>query len=66
MTQIFKNKTIVITGWASGIGKSIPTKEFAKPEEIADAVVFLSSPSAKSIVGVGLVIDGGMTEIIND
>lgn len=46
--------------------KRIPTGEFAKPEEIADAVVFLSSPSSASIVGVDLVIDGGFTSIIKE
>lgn len=46
--------------------KRIPTGEFAKPEEIADAVAFLSSPSAASIVGIDLVIDGGFTEIIKE
>lgn len=46
--------------------KSIPTGAFAKPEEIADAVAFLSSPSATSIVGVDLVIDGGLTSIMKE
>jgi NAD(P)-dependent dehydrogenase (short-subunit alcohol dehydrogenase family) len=46
--------------------KMIPTGEFAKPEEIADAVAFLSSPSAVSIVGIDLVIDGGFTALIKE
>ncbi|CAN5250648.1 SDR family oxidoreductase [soil metagenome] len=46
--------------------KRIPTGEFTKPGEIADAVTFLSSPSAVSIVGIDLVIDGGFTEIIKE
>lgn len=46
--------------------KRIPTGEFAKPEEIANAAIFLSSPSASSIVGVDLVIDGGFTSIIKE
>lgn len=46
--------------------KSIPTGEFAKPEEIADAVAFLSSSSATSIVGADLIIDGGITSIIKE
>ena len=44
----------------------IPTKEFAKCEEISNAVVYLSSPKARSIVGADLVIDGGFTEIIKE
>lgn len=44
----------------------IPSGEFAKPEEIAKAAVFLSSPDAASIVGIDLVIDGGLTSIIKE
>lgn len=44
----------------------IPTGEFAKPEEIAKAVIYLSSPQAASIVGIDLVIDGGFAEIIKE
>lgn len=44
----------------------IPTGEFAKPQEIAKAAIYLSSPDAVSIVGVDLVIDGGFTSIIKE
>lgn len=44
----------------------IPTGEFIKPEEIADAVAYLSSPSAASIAGIDLVIDGGYTAIAQE
>lgn len=37
----------------------IPLKKWTTPEEIADAVLFLASDSAKSITGVNLVIDNG-------
>jgi NAD(P)-dependent dehydrogenase (short-subunit alcohol dehydrogenase family) len=46
--------------------KRIPTSEFVKPEEIAKAAIYLSSPEAMSIVGVDLVIDGGFTSIIKE
>lgn len=46
--------------------KTLPTREFAKPEEIAEAVAFLSSPSAVSIVGIDLLIDGGLTTLISE
>ena len=46
--------------------KRIPTGEFSKPQEIADAVLFLSSPSAASIVGIDLIIDGGFTSLIQE
>ncbi len=37
----------------------IPLKKWTTPDEIADAVLFLASDSAKSITGVNLVIDNG-------
>jgi 3-hydroxybutyrate dehydrogenase len=38
-----------------------PTKEFVKPEDIGDFVVFLTSPAANQINGALLSIDGGWT-----
>ena len=35
---------------------------YAKPEEIANAVVFLSSVPAHYITGVALNVDGGMVK----
>lgn len=46
--------------------KRIPTGKFAKPEEIAKAAIYLSSPNAASIVGVDLVVDGGFTSIMKE
>jgi 3-oxoacyl-[acyl-carrier protein] reductase len=40
----------------------IPAKRFAKPEEIAYAVVFLSSAAAGYINGINLPVDGGRTK----
>lgn len=44
----------------SQIAESIPMGRIGQPEEIADAVAFLVSPSAKYITGQVLCIDGGM------
>jgi NAD(P)-dependent dehydrogenase (short-subunit alcohol dehydrogenase family) len=41
------------------IGAMVPLGRWAKPEEIADAVVFLVSPQASFITGETLTIDGG-------
>lgn len=38
----------------------VPMRRFAKPSEIASAVVFLASPSASYITGSTLKIDGGL------
>jgi 3-oxoacyl-[acyl-carrier protein] reductase len=43
-----------------GILKEIPLARVGKPEEIADAVVFLASPKANYITGQTIIVDGGM------
>ncbi|MDA9120287.1 SDR family oxidoreductase [Opitutales bacterium] len=43
------------------IDNEVPLKRFGKPDEVADAVVFLSSERASFITGATLIIDGGQT-----
>jgi NAD(P)-dependent dehydrogenase (short-subunit alcohol dehydrogenase family) len=40
--------------------QDVPIKRFGTPEEVANSILFLSSPEAGFIVGVDLLIDGGM------
>lgn len=44
------------------MSNDIPMKRFALPEEIANLVVFLSSPNAGYITGTTINIDGGYTK----
>jgi len=41
----------------------IPMKRFGKPEEVADTVLFLASPSSSYITGVDINVDGGMGQV---
>jgi len=43
--------------------KRCPIGRMAKPEEIADPIVFLASDSATYITGTNLIVDGGWTSI---
>jgi len=43
----------------SYINSEVPQKRFGKPEEIAEAIYFLSSEKASFITGASLVVDGG-------
>jgi len=45
------------------IQSQVPIKRFGTPEEIAAAVLFLSSPESAFIVGAELMIDGGMATL---
>jgi NAD(P)-dependent dehydrogenase (short-subunit alcohol dehydrogenase family) len=41
----------------------VPMGRLAKPEEVADAVLFLASPASSFIVGQELAVDGGLTAL---
>jgi NAD(P)-dependent dehydrogenase (short-subunit alcohol dehydrogenase family) len=54
-----------LSGWAGEIGDraraTIPTRRFAKPAEIASAIMYLASTEAAMINGANLMVDGGYT-----
>lgn len=48
---------------AESIQAQIPLKRFGTPDEIASAVLYLSSAESAFIVGTELVVDGGMSQL---
>ena len=48
---------------AAGIQAQVPLKRFGTPDEVASAVLYLSSPEAGFIVGTELIVDGGMIQL---
>lgn len=63
--SIIRNKAekngISVDEAAAGMKKSIPAGRFARPEEVANAIAFLSSEAAAYINGINLPVDGGRT-----
>ncbi len=47
--------------WRAYVEREVPLERFGRPEEIAQAVVFLASERASFITGAALVVDGGQT-----
>ncbi|MGH9868586.1 MAG: SDR family oxidoreductase [Candidatus Polarisedimenticolia bacterium] len=47
--------------WIAG---QVPLKRFGQPDEIASAVLYLSSPESAFVVGTELVVDGGMVPLV--
>jgi NAD(P)-dependent dehydrogenase (short-subunit alcohol dehydrogenase family) len=45
------------------IASQVPLGRFGRPEEVAAAVLYLSSPESAFVVGTELVIDGGMIPV---
>ena len=47
------------SGTEKYIRENVPLRRFAKPEEVAAAVVFLASDRASFITGTSIIVDGG-------
>jgi len=52
-----------LAGMAAAIQAQVPLRRFGSPDEVASAVLYLSSPNAAFIVGTELIVDGGMSQL---
>ena len=51
-------------GWPDGVARwqeAAPLRRLGRPEDVADACLFLASPAARWITGASLTVDGGVT-----
>ena len=66
LKEIINNKAatlgLTIDAVAAAIKNAAPAKRFAKPEEVASAIVFLASEKASFINGINLPVDGRRTK----
>ncbi|KAK2606764.1 hypothetical protein N8I77_005495 [Diaporthe amygdali] len=60
-TPMTRKATDVAPGLEQALLATIPLGRLGRPEEAADAVIFLCSPRSSFTTGTGLVLDGGMT-----
>jgi NAD(P)-dependent dehydrogenase (short-subunit alcohol dehydrogenase family) len=60
-TNMIKQACEDMPGLEETLAPSVPMGRIARPEEIADAIVFLSSPRASFVTGCPFIIDGGTT-----
>lgn len=48
-----------VEGLGQMINAAVPLGRIARPEEVADAVIFLCSPRSSYVTGCSFIIDGG-------
>jgi 3-oxoacyl-[acyl-carrier protein] reductase len=66
LNEIIKNKSAKTGKSVEAVSEAMknasPAKRFAQPEEVAAAIVFLTSEKASFINGINVPVDGGRTK----
>jgi NAD(P)-dependent dehydrogenase (short-subunit alcohol dehydrogenase family) len=62
-TEVLNLSDQEMSEYVEKVNAEVPVGRVGKPEDVGNAVVFLSSNQNSFITGVDLVIDGGMTQI---
>jgi NAD(P)-dependent dehydrogenase (short-subunit alcohol dehydrogenase family) len=52
-----------LDAFAAHIVSQVPLKRFGKPEEVAQAALFLASSASSYVTGVELNVDGGLGQV---
>ncbi|KAI0550089.1 NAD(P)-binding protein [Xylaria curta] len=60
-TPMVKQAVDNMPGLGEKINSAVPLGRIATPEEVADAVIFMSSPLSSYVTGSGFILDGGTT-----
>ena len=60
-TAMFEDELKKVPQTLDFIKAAVPAKRPALPEEVAETVLFLCSPSASYISGIGMPVDAGLT-----
>ncbi|KAI0862315.1 NAD(P)-binding protein [Xylaria cubensis] len=60
-TPMVKQAVDNMPGLGEKINSTVPLGRIATPEEVADAVIFMSSPLSSYVTGSGFIMDGGTT-----
>jgi NAD(P)-dependent dehydrogenase (short-subunit alcohol dehydrogenase family) len=60
-TNMIKPSIDMIPGGEVTLSKATPVKRIAEPEEMAEAIIWLSSERSRYVIGQGLQIDGGLS-----